>query len=134
MFQCCGFAAAICFTQKPSLERLGERKIRCHFKADLPQKVAQSHPVSPSKKEALHIKRHRKHLLLCAKRKRSFPIHAFSVKKLVLKAVDDVSFALEEGKTLGLIGESGCGKTSLAKAILQINPITSGDVLLEKSY
>jgi peptide/nickel transport system ATP-binding protein len=51
----------------------------------------------------------------------------------VLKAVDGVSFSLEKGKTLGLVGESGCGKSLTSKAIIGINPkncITTGEILL----
>ena len=39
-----------------------------------------------------------------------------------VQAVDDVSFQLREGRTLAVVGESGCGKTSLAKAILRLLP------------
>jgi peptide/nickel transport system ATP-binding protein len=46
-------------------------------------------------------------------------------------AVDDVSFELERGKTLGLVGESGCGKTTVGNAILHLNAPTSGEVLFE---
>ena len=57
-------------------------------------------------------------------------------KKQVVHAVNDVSFRLEKGKTLGLVGETGAGKTSIAKAVLRILPdvgarITDGQVLLE---
>jgi peptide/nickel transport system ATP-binding protein len=51
----------------------------------------------------------------------------------VLNAVDGVSFSLEKGKTLGLVGESGCGKSLTSKAIIGINPkncITTGEILL----
>jgi len=46
------------------------------------------------------------------------------------KAVDDVSFEVRQGETLGLVGESGCGKTTLGRAILQLVPATSGRILL----
>lgn len=48
-----------------------------------------------------------------------------------VKAVDDVSFAIEAGRTLGLVGESGCGKTTTSKLILNLEQPTSGQVLLE---
>ena len=47
----------------------------------------------------------------------------------VVKAVDDVSFDVHEGKTLGLVGESGCGKTTSGRTILQLYRPTSGEVL-----
>lgn len=46
-------------------------------------------------------------------------------------AVDDVSFSVRRGETLGLVGESGCGKTTLAKTILRLQPATSGQVLFQ---
>ncbi|HYV95131.1 MAG TPA: ABC transporter ATP-binding protein [Chitinophagales bacterium] len=46
-----------------------------------------------------------------------------------IKAVDDVSFQVHEGETLGLVGESGCGKTTLGKAILQLIKPSSGEVI-----
>lgn len=48
--------------------------------------------------------------------------------KTSFKAIDNVSFKLFEGETLGLVGESGCGKSSLGSAILQLNRATSGSV------
>ena len=48
-----------------------------------------------------------------------------------LKAVDDVSFAIRRGSTLGIVGESGCGKTTLGRTILRLHPITSGQVFFE---
>lgn len=47
----------------------------------------------------------------------------------VVKAVDGVTLSLEKGQTLGLVGESGCGKTTLGKCVLRICPATAGEIL-----
>lgn len=49
----------------------------------------------------------------------------------MLKAVDGVSFRLERGETLGIVGESGCGKTTLGRAILHLERLTSGKVVFK---
>ncbi len=49
----------------------------------------------------------------------------------LIPAVDDVSFYIKEKETLGLVGESGCGKTTVARTILGLTPATSGSVLFE---
>ena len=46
-----------------------------------------------------------------------------------VKAVNDVSFCVDAGKTLGIVGESGCGKTTLAKIILRLETVDSGSVM-----
>lgn len=48
-----------------------------------------------------------------------------------LKAVDDVSFKIEKGTTLGIVGESGCGKTTLGRTILRLQPATDGEVYFD---
>ena len=48
-----------------------------------------------------------------------------------IKAVDDVSFTIKRGETLGLVGESGCGKTTTGRCILQLYKPTAGDVMFE---
>jgi peptide/nickel transport system ATP-binding protein/oligopeptide transport system ATP-binding protein len=48
-----------------------------------------------------------------------------------VKAVDGISFAIHEGETLGLVGESGCGKTTVGKCVLQLYRPTSGEVIFD---
>ncbi len=64
--------------------------------------------------------------------KQYFPIKAGLMQRVVgyVKAVDGVSFAIQRGKTMGLVGESGCGKTTVGKTILRLITKTSGDVIL----
>jgi oligopeptide transport system ATP-binding protein len=63
--------------------------------------------------------------------KTHFPIRRGLLSRTVgyVKAVDDVSFDVAPGKTLGLVGESGCGKTTVGRTILRLIPATSGEVL-----
>lgn len=52
----------------------------------------------------------------------------FSGSRGVVRAVDDISFAIEKGRTLGVVGESGCGKTTTAKLVLGLEDPTSGSI------
>ncbi|MCZ0933168.1 MAG: ATP-binding cassette domain-containing protein [Oligoflexia bacterium] len=65
--------------------------------------------------------------------KKYFPLKkSFFGKPLTyVKAVDDVSFEVKKGSTLGLVGESGCGKTTLGRAILHLIPPSGGNVLYD---
>ena len=60
-----------------------------------------------------------------------FPIKAGLFSRVVghVHAVEDVSFTLKRGTTMGLVGESGCGKTTVGKTLLNLTPKTSGDVI-----
>ena len=63
-----------------------------------------------------------------------FPVRSgviFQRKIADIKAVDDVSFTIKRGETLGLVGESGCGKTTTGRCILQLYKPTAGQVLFE---
>ena len=59
--------------------------------------------------------------------KQYFPIRS-GLKTIPLKAVDDVSFAIKPGETLGLVGESGCGKTTVGRSILRLYQPTAGRI------
>lgn len=55
----------------------------------------------------------------------------FETPRGMLHAVDDVTFRLEEGKTLGVVGESGCGKSTLGRTILRLLPSTGGQIIFD---
>ncbi len=63
--------------------------------------------------------------------KQYFPIKTGLFKSLPLKAVDGVSFAIRPGETLGLVGESGCGKTTVGRSLLRLYKPTAGEVLFD---
>jgi peptide/nickel transport system ATP-binding protein/oligopeptide transport system ATP-binding protein len=73
------------------------------------------------------------HLLEVKGLKVHFPVRKGLLRRTVgyVKAVDDVSFTLQEGETLGLVGESGCGKSTMGRAILQLIRPTSGEIIYQ---
>ena len=63
--------------------------------------------------------------------KEHFPIQVSGLKTKPLKAVDGVSFSIKRGETLGLVGESGCGKTTVGRTILNLYKPTSGEIIYD---
>jgi len=74
-----------------------------------------------------------KYILEVNKLKKYFPIKAGLLQRTVghIKAVDGISFKIEQGTTMGLVGESGCGKTTTGRTILRLTEKTSGQVLFK---
>jgi peptide/nickel transport system ATP-binding protein/oligopeptide transport system ATP-binding protein len=73
---------------------------------------------------------HSKDLMVVKNLVKYFPVRAGLLQRIVawVQAVDDVSFTVKEGETLGLVGESGCGKTTVGRTILRLIEPTSGEV------
>jgi oligopeptide/dipeptide ABC transporter ATP-binding protein len=64
-----------------------------------------------------------------------FPIRKGLLQRIVgyVRAVDGISFGIRQGQTMGLVGESGCGKTTVARSIIRLVPPTAGRVVFEKT-
>ena len=69
-----------------------------------------------------------RHLVEVRNLKEYFPVKSGMLNKQMLKAVDGVSFTIDEGETLGLLGESGCGKTTVGRTLLHLYKPTDGEV------
>ena len=65
--------------------------------------------------------------------KKNFPVHTglFRRDRYEVKAVNDVSFSIRRGETLGVVGESGCGKTTMGRTILRLTKPSSGSVIFD---
>lgn len=111
---------------KPSLS---ERLKKLPTVEDFVKKEFYPELYTKSEREQFHQKLYdSKPLLEIVNLKKHFTSHKGFSKKPIIKAVDDVSFKLYEGETLGLVGESGCGKTTLGRSILHLEEITSGQL------
>ena len=96
--------------------------------------VAEKHVLSKEERTEAHKKLYSKQPILQIKNlKTYFPIQRglFGKAKGFVHAVDDVSFDVYPGETLGLVGESGCGKTTLGRTILRLIEPTSGEILFD---
>jgi peptide/nickel transport system ATP-binding protein len=65
--------------------------------------------------------------------KKHFPIHGGLLKRVVgqVKAVDGINFYIKRGETLGLVGESGCGKSTTGRAIIRLHEPTAGEIVFD---
>ena len=123
----CIYAFERCLGEEPQLQEIDNRIIRCHLYPELQQlpaleknkivwDVASEHAETIFTVNNLSVHFEQKKRI-------------FSRKKGVFKAVDGLSFNLRQGKTLALVGESGCGKTTASRALLRLLPVTGGEIV-----
>lgn len=122
----CLYCFERCTTDEPQLQEMGSRIVRCHLypsfqelpllkKDKLVWNVVSGDAETIFKVSDLSV-----HFI----QKKSF----FARNNTVFKAVDRLSFRLQQGKTLAIVGESGCGKTSASRALLRLLPIAGGEI------
>ena len=87
------------------------------------QKIEEDKLLPPDPNAVLEVRHLKKHFVL----KKTLMGKPLST----LKAVDDVSFIVKEGETLGIVGESGCGKTTMGRAVLKLHQPTAGQIFFE---
>jgi peptide/nickel transport system ATP-binding protein len=128
----CDYAWQTCREQAPRwLEAEPDHGARCHLVdtaiAKPERQTAPTVPIGHAANETLEAG---KSILEVSRLKVHFPIHKGLFKRIVgqVKAVDGVSIGLQRSRTVALVGESGCGKTTVGKALLQLLRPTAGSV------
>lgn len=126
----CDYAWDRCREEKPAWTILSEASgARCHLLQD-PEHKDQSAVQSKVQAWAPMAAMDSAAVLEVEDLKIHFPIRRGVLQRVVgqVKAVDGVSLRLQAGRTLALVGESGCGKTTVGKGVLQLLPVTAGSV------
>ncbi|MDP2056390.1 MAG: ABC transporter ATP-binding protein, partial [Thiobacillus sp.] len=122
----CPFAVARCRDESPDWQAINGQRVRCHLAGALPARSARevtTHANSTQTAQAL---------LQVDGLKVHFPIRRGLIQRTVghVRAVDDVTLSIQAGRTLALVGESGCGKTTVGKALLRLIEPTAGRIVL----
>jgi peptide/nickel transport system ATP-binding protein len=118
-----------------SKPNLNERLKKLPTVSDFIENTVQSEVYSKKERDLFHQKIYTKKPLLEVLNLSTFfnPGNSFFFKKsTIIKAVNNVSFQLFEGETLGLVGESGCGKTTLGRTILHLEKATKGTIFYKQ--
>jgi len=126
----CDHAWDLCSTTLPTWHEENEHSVRCHlFAEDIDVERTMTAPIHHSSPLSEVVPADRNLLDV-----RDLKVH-FSIRKGLLqrvvgqvRAVDGVSLSLKQAETVALVGESGCGKTTVGKGILQLVPVTDGEV------
>ena len=126
----CPFRIPICDTEPPLYDTDTGALSRCHRHAEIAEgKIAWAASGTGAQRAAMQSSGA---VLSVRGLTKHFPVRAkLGRTKTVVRAVEDVSFSIGAGETLGLVGESGCGKTTVGRLILRLEQPTSGEICFE---
>ncbi|HVA53627.1 MAG TPA: ABC transporter ATP-binding protein [Acidimicrobiales bacterium] len=124
----CAHAQARCLVEDPPLTVEGAHSYACFFPVNGPEPI-----VIRSDAEDVASIRSAKEIIRVNDLVKEFPIKAGVIRRKVgaIHAVSDVSFSISEGETFGLVGESGCGKTTIGRMLVGIETLTSGQIFFD---
>lgn len=124
----CAHVMASCNDIAPQLQTVNQHKIRCHLYPRLTHlaDVTTVDSIWPTKQDNQELLLSANQLSVVFRTKQRL----FSQQEpSILKAVDGLSLELYRGKTLALVGESGCGKSTVSRVLLRLQPLTSGNII-----
>jgi peptide/nickel transport system ATP-binding protein len=123
----CPFAIARCRLESPEWQEINGQRVRCHLAGSLPPRAVQAASAHSIAAQSTTLA-----LLQVEGLKVHFPVRRGLIQRTVgyVRAVDEVSLSIQPGRTLALVGESGCGKTTVGKALLRLIEPTAGSVML----
>ncbi len=121
----CPHAIARCRDESPDWQEIDGQRVRCHLAGELPASIARAVTAQTAALAA-------QPLLQVEGLEVHFPIRRGLIRRTVghVRAVDDVALDIQAGRTLALVGESGCGKTTVGKALLRLIEPTAGSIAL----
>jgi len=121
----CPHALARCREESPDWQEMNGQRVRCHLAGALPVSSVREFTARTAALAS-------QPLLQVEGLKVHFPIRRGLIQRTVgyVRAVDDVSLDIPAGRTLALVGESGCGKTTVGKALLRLIEPTAGRIAL----
>jgi peptide/nickel transport system ATP-binding protein len=122
----CPHAFARCREESPEWQEINGQRVRCHLAGQLPAQDMRDRVAHAASEHAAQP------LLQVDGLKVHFPIRRGFIQRTVghVRAVDDVTMSIRAGRTLALVGESGCGKTTVGKALLRLIEPTAGRIVL----
>ena len=124
----CNKAMKVCLQNKPMEMMINDSHISNCWQ-NVKEAVENKTLTKKKWRRCIIMNKENKYLLEVKNLKQHFDIPMGLIKSKPLKAVDDISFNIKHGETLGLVGESGCGKTTVGRSVLQLYKPTAGEVI-----